>query len=342
MNSYSHKLSLSSNRSSRNKSSSSSQHGVWYYNSGDSSDVSWNPFSDIDNEIIEDGFCKNEKRLELDDYYIDLDKSILIDKQNSSIQKSIKRCIRQSHETPLRSERFYTTQKLVKSCNNNDLNDRRFINEWKRRYTKMSIDDKLEQAANGIIKEGMQLGKQIEAEWIAQQLRSVKSKSNVEMEKCIILLYTHESFLYRLINTTLRENDQSKIDNLGAFAELLSKCDCSSSMDQLGYAGELYRGAQLDEQTIESYRQSVGQTKTWDAFSSTSKNRKKAESFGNVLFIINRDKSTRYRFSGMDISSISHYPEEEEVLIRAARNFTIEKFERDDLTGKYRIFLLLH
>jgi len=43
----------------------------------------------------------------------------------------------------------------------------------------------------------------------------------------------------------------------------------------------------------------------------------------------------------MDISAISHYPEEEEVLIRAARNFIVEKVEKDNDNGKYIIFLSL-
>jgi len=325
----------------KNNSESVSERGVWYYNVSDSSGLSWIPFADIDNEILEEAFSKNKTNLQLDNYHIDLGHCIQIDKQDSSIQRSIKRCICQPREAPLRSERFYTPQKLVKSFSDHDSNDRRFINAWQRRYKTMSTDEKLEKAADGIMKEGIRLGKGVEAEWIAQQLRSVKNKSNAEVEKCVIVLYTLESFLYRLVNTTLRENDQSKVDTVGAFAQLLFHCDCSSSKGIVGYAGELYRGAQLDEQTIEMYKQAVGHTKTWDAFSSTSKNRKKAESFGNVLFIINRVKSTRYRFSGMDVSPISNYPEEEEVLIRAARNFIVEKVERDDLTGKHFIFLSL-
>ncbi len=296
---------------------------------------------DIDNEIVDEAFSKNRKKLELDDYYIDLDKCIQINKQDSSIQRSIKRCICQPHEAPLRSERFYVSQKLVKSFNDNDSNDRRFINEWRRRYKNMSVNEKLQKAADGIRKEGILLGKNVEADWIAQQLCLVKNKPDLEVGKCIIELYTHESFLYRLVNTTLRENDQSKVDTLGAFAQLLFQCDCSSFVGKSGYAEELYRGAQLDEQTIESYKQAIGQTKTWDAFSSTSKNRKKATSFGNVLFIINRDKSAKYKFSGIDVSDISHYSDEEEVLIRAARNFIVENVEREDNTGKYLIFLSL-
>jgi hypothetical protein len=275
----------------------------------------------------------------LDDYIIHLHKFIQIDKSNSSIQKSIKRSICPSHQTNLRPERFYTSQKLVKSFSDGDSNDHRFIKEWQRQHKRISIDQMLEQAAEGIRKQGIELGKQVEAEWIARQLIQVKGKSNSEVEKCIVSLYTNECFLSRLINTTLRENDHSKINTLGPFSQLLFHCDCSPELRQFGYAGELYRGAQLDEQTIESYKQSLGMKKTWDAFSSTSQNRAKAEKFGNVLFIINLAKSTKYKYLGMDISSRSCFPEEEEVLIRASRNFIVEKVQKDEQTEKYFIFL---
>jgi hypothetical protein len=333
--------SLSSEVSTKIEYLSVNERGVCFYNVENACDSCWIPFGDIDNEIIEEAFSKNRKKIQLDNYLIDLDRLIQIDKQDSSIERPIKRCIRQLHETPLRSERFYSPEKLVKSFTNNDTNDHRFINEYHKRYSTKSIDEMLEKAAEGIIKEGILLGQQIEAEWIAQRIRSVIGKSKAEVEKCIISLYTYETFLYRLINTTLRENDQSKFDTLGRFIQLLFHCDCSPTLEKVGYDGQLYRGAQLDDKTIESYKQSIGLVKTWDAFSSTSKNRAKAECYGNVLFIINRHKSTRYRFSGMDISAISHYPEEEEVLIRAARNFIVEKVEKDNDNGKYIIFLSL-
>jgi len=64
-------------------SSSVNERRVWYYNVGDSSNTSWIPFADIDNEIVDEAFSKNRKKLELDDYYIDLDKCIQINKQDS-------------------------------------------------------------------------------------------------------------------------------------------------------------------------------------------------------------------------------------------------------------------
>lgn len=324
-----------------NQSLSSNERGIWYYNIKNRSTSSWIPFGDIDNEIIEEGFCKNNKTIELDNYLIDFDRMIKIDKKDLSNKTSIKRSIHRLNETPLRSERFYSCEKLVQSFNDNDKNDHRFLNQWKKINRNKSIDELLEKAAEGIIQEGILIDNEIEAKWIGQQIRSVIGKSQSDIDKCIILLYTYETFLYRLINSTLRENDQTKLENLGPFCQLLFRCDCSPTIDKVGYDQELYRGAQLDEKTIQSYQQSIGLIKTWDAFSSTSKNRLKAESYGNVLFIINRNKSTRYRFSGMDISLISNYPEEEEVLIRAARNFIVEKVEQNQINGKYIIYLLL-
>ena len=94
----------------------------------------------------------------------------------------------------------------------------------------------------------------------------MKGKTIFEIEKCIISLYTQESFLYRLINSSLRENDQTKLNTLGAFSQLLFHCDCSSTISKFGYAGELYRGAQLDEETIESYKKAIGQYQNMGCF----------------------------------------------------------------------------
>lgn len=312
---------------------------VWSYNTGDSS---WVRFADIDNEIVEAAYRRDEKQeVELDDAFVDLSRRVQKKKRNLTIEQPIKREELLLDQNNLRPERFYVEPKLVKSFSDSDSNDRRFIKEWKRRHARVSTDQLLDLAASGILREGRLLNQSIEAEWISSQLAAMKGKSSEEMNKTVLNLYTRESFLYRLINATLRDNDQSKLDTLGAFSQLLFHCDCSPDLRPFGYQGELYRGAQLDEETIQSYEAAVGKVKTWDAFSSTSKVRATAESFGNVLFIINRAKSTKYRFAGMDISSISAYPEEEEVLIRAARDFLVEKVERNDKKDKYLIYLAL-
>ena len=157
-----------------------------------------------------------------------------------------------SDRSSLRQQRFCTAPKLVKSFSDVNSKDHRLIHEWQRRHRRMPIDDKLEEAAKGIVQEGMAIGEEAEAAIIADQLRAVKGQSNADLEKAIVSLYTRESFLYRSINGALRDNDESKCDTLGAFSQLLFHCDCSSTFNELGYTDELYRGAQLDSQAIES------------------------------------------------------------------------------------------
>jgi hypothetical protein len=311
---------------------------VWCYDEGN---TGWLRFNDIDNDIIEAAYQRNEKEVELDDAFVDIHRLIRKSKLNLKIEGTIKRENRLIDPVNIRTQRFFSQPKLVKSFRESDSNDHRFIKKWQQQNPRCSVDELLDRAANGILLEGHLLNQPIEAEWISSQLQALKGKSNDEINRVIINIYSRESFLYRALNTALRDNDQSKLNHFGAFCQLLFHCDCSSDLRSFGYQGELYRGAQLDQQTIESYRQAIGKMKTWDAFSSTSKIRATAESFGNVLFIINRAKTVKYRFSGVDISSMSAYPQEEEVLIRAARNFLVEKVEQDPTTNKYLIFLSL-
>jgi len=301
---------------------------AWFYNDCDStSDSKWIPFGDVDNRIIEEAFSNGKTHVQLDQCSIDL--------------RQCRRTHRQRTNS-VRSDRFYTCEKLCQPLNEDETkNNYRFMNECRKQYRSIPTDQLLEKAAEGIITEGSALDKQKEAEWIGEQLRSVKGKSKPDIEKCVIFLYTFESFLYRLINRTLRENDHSKMNTLGAFCQILFQTDCSPTTEKVGYNDTLYRGAQLDQKTIKSYEQSIGQIKTWDAFTSTSKIRAKAECYGNVLFIINHDHSTRYKWSGMDISAISFYPSEDEVLIRAARNFRVDNVEKDPSKEKYIISLTL-
>ena len=322
------------NRPSNEDQRGENQRWIWFYQNDD-----WIPFGDIENQLIENAFTHQISQLELDHFTIHFDQNIRIDKDNSSIKRPIKRSRIELNEIPVRSERFQTSEKPVESLNDN--NHRRFLNQSRKKFGKMSLDDLLENAANGIVKEGIQLNKQCESEWIAEQLKSIQGKSKEEIEKLVIYLYTFESFLYRLINQTLRENDLSKIDTLGSFIQILFKTDCSTTTEKVGFHGILYRGAQLDQKTIQSYKESIGSIKTWDAFASTSQNRIQAECYGNVLFIINHQKQTRYKYSGMDISLISYYPTEQEVLIRAGRDFLVENVEEDTMKNKVYIYLSL-
>jgi hypothetical protein len=49
----------------------------------------------------------------------------------------------------------------------------------------------------------------------------LQGKELKEIQRCCVFLYTTESFLYQLVNSTLRTDDCSKIDTLGAYCYLL-------------------------------------------------------------------------------------------------------------------------
>lgn len=168
---------------------------------------------------------------------------------------------------------------------------------------------------------------------MAEQLKSC-DKSREELARCATRLYSAESFLYKLVNSTLRSNDMSKVDTLGPFCCLLYQhlSDNRSRNDHT-----LYRGVTLTEEMIEEYKQNIGEEIRWSAFTSTTKDCQVAEQFGNTLFII-AVKSSDYNWLS-DISHLSNYPYEQEVLLDTQRRFKVDKIEHDPTNGKYLIYM---
>ena len=73
---------------------------------------------------------------------------------------------------------------------------------------------------------------------MAEQLRACKTKPRREVSKVCIHLYTRESFLYHVLNTTLRDADYSKLDTLGPLCFLMR--DYSRTCTE--FIGTVYRG----------------------------------------------------------------------------------------------------
>ncbi|CAF1107407.1 unnamed protein product [Didymodactylos carnosus] len=198
----------------------------------------------------------------------------------------------------------------------------------------------VEKAAEGLISEGKKVGKQREAEWMAQELLNVKDKKKEEVYPVCVRLYTMESFLYKKMNETMRSVGdekhidflQSKVPTFGPFAYLLYKL---LVYDKKWWT--VYRGAQLSDDMIEQYKDSIGKYRAFPAFTSTSRSRAKAEQFGNVLFEI------QARNVGADVSSYSVYPNEEEVLLPPYFNFCVRScsllFDRNKRQNKWIICL---
>ncbi|CAF0846009.1 unnamed protein product [Adineta steineri] len=116
-----------------------------------------------------------------------------------------------------RSERFCLPPKMIsnnKSSNTSvnvaDWNGSKFVFEWQMRCQNLetlSFGDIMHEALEGIYIEGKKIGQEHEAQWIIDHYVPITKQSNKKIFQACVRLYTAESFVYRLINTALRDND---------------------------------------------------------------------------------------------------------------------------------------
>lgn len=216
---------------------------------------------------------------------------------------------------------------------------------------KKTISDIVEEAAYGIINEGLIIGKLHEAQWLSQQFVIVKDfGSNIkaksiknfpsEIGETCAYLYTKESFLYKLINRVFRDLysvTREQIRSLGPFCWLLDWYLYDKPTTDIL---TVYRGLNLDDQQRKQFMEEMMK---FTSFISTTLSRKVAEFYdGNTLLIIDlnqRDNNHKYITCGRNISSLSDFPEEEEFLIWPGREFAFVKYEYDILNKKHVIYL---
>lgn len=190
----------------------------------------------------------------------------------------------------------------------------------------------------GILAESELINKKFDGQSIANELMQQKYSGIEVVQRCCVRLYTAESFLYKLVNSTLRTDDRSKLDTLGAYCFMLWYYLYSGSEKKL----TLYRGADLKVETIEKYKQAVGRSLKWLAFTSTSKDREVAEIYSvNTLFIIETMVGRNDSYWAKDITWISKYHDEQEVLITGGHPFKVVRVDQNLEDGKYLIYLSL-
>ncbi|CAF1213439.1 unnamed protein product [Adineta steineri] len=319
----------------------------------------WNRYSDIENVIIEEAYTTLKKsNVMLDDYHIDFEQGIQIANDDINKQHLIKREEINKEDKRLRATRFMSDPIAPTSSFHDLIGYKKiFIDEFIDLFNLKSVVDweyrkheLVEKAMAGILYEGQLAGKQHEAKWIIEQLEKVKNKTKKDIGECCVYLYTLESFLYKTLNHTMRlisekkyENIwRNKIETLGPFTFLLNYYLSYESVSHRT-STTVYRGAQLTDEMIDQYKkavQSKDSRRSFQAFTSCSRNRIKAEQFGNTLFIFNPKTRTSYRTLNMDISFISAYPNEEEVLIKPGRAFEIERVDYDKDKKKHIIYLI--
>ncbi|UJR12417.1 hypothetical protein I4U23_016593 [Adineta vaga] len=319
--------------------------------------VEWKPYSDVENMIIEEAFQAGQDHVVLDNYSIDFKHNIQVLNEDGNKQRPIKRMSCRVDTNHVREERFTFTP----------INHRRpfgglygwispFITEVAK-YLKITIDQLpskdikvipliVEEAALGIVEEGKKIGKQREAAKIAKILREKKHAVMKEVWECCAHLYSLESFLYKKLNETMRligdqEYEQTwrdKVRTLGPFCLLL--WDNPSNYQSTQNGTILYRGAALSDELISIFKEDYliedKPVRSFQSFTSCTRDRAVAEMFGNVLFIM----TVKHAFA-VDLKPFSKYPDEEEELVSPGVCFTINRVEYDQHENKHVIYLEL-
>ena len=315
----------------------------------------WNHYSDVENIIIERAYSNKQPKAILDEYYIDFNDDLQVSNQDSYKQRPVKRVTRNREDKHLREDRFmdlpvgsgrsfggqygWVSPFIIEVRRDLGLKPEELPSQ-----KPALIPMLVEKAAQGIVKEGKHIQKQKEAEEIANILLGKKHKGIEEVWGCCAYLYSLESFLYKTLNAAMRlvgsKDDEkvwrSKVRTLGPFCLLLwddpfnkkVKCDI-----------ELYRGAKLKAEQIDTYKEMAknkNQYGSFQGFSSCSRNRTKAEEFGNVLFIM----KVLFAFIA-DLSELSEYSNEEEELVTPGVCFRVERVEFDGTKDKHFIYLEL-
>jgi hypothetical protein len=317
----------------------------------------WAPYSDVLNMIIEEAFTNDEVHAILDDYHIDFKRQLQISNNDKSQQRPVKRMVCNIDDYHIREERFIFTS----------INPKRpfgglygWISPFIKKATKYlditrdqlpSRDETIvpmvvEEAARGIVEEAKLIGKQCEGEKLAKILLEKKQAGIKEVWKCCAYLYSLESFLYKRLNEIMRligseEHEQdwrNKVRTLGPFCLLLWDNPFDNNPTVRGTI--LYRGANFTDVLISSLQDDCSKSnkpiRSFQSFISCSRNRAKAEPFGNVLFIM----EVKHAFT-VNLQPFSKYPAEEEELLYPGVCFTVDRIEFDKHQNKHMINISL-
>ncbi|UJR12473.1 hypothetical protein I4U23_016648 [Adineta vaga] len=205
----------------------------------------------------------------------------------------------------------------------------------------LDLNAELQSLVAELEEEGINLGKQTESEMLIKELCTLIDETSGEVGQGCVRLYSMHTFLYQQLNQFLREADRTKIETYGSFVRLLySYFNHPWSIEV--HSIEVYRGMNLLPSMIDEYKKVAKSSASfrWAGFSSTSKSRKLVEDLDtNTLFIMKLIKVYSREKKAIDISDYSQYPEEEEVMLKSAVQFTVDKVDYDDEKKKHYINL---
>jgi hypothetical protein len=187
-------------------------------------------------------------------------------------------------------------------------------------------------------------------------LRKSEKKKMEALEDYCAELYTKPCFIYRMVNIALRDHDHTKRRTLGPYCFLVFNYIGRHFDDKFSIRRRLrqnfrparsqpwtvFRGDYISREMIEEYRRAAGdQSKyfKWLPFVSTSRDQSIAENFAkNVLYVIElQHYSLKDQFA--DMSTISSFKGEQEILLQPGVRFQVVKLEFNDMKSLYSVHI---
>ena len=149
--------------------------------------------------------------------------------------------------------------------------------------------------------------------------------------------YTRESFLYRQLNKALR---MQNIDSMFVFRFLIRDIEKQLKEHQCTTSMRVYRGQLMSNEELELLKESIGQLISMNSFLSTTNDRRVALSFlysstksdriQRVLFEIDADPQLKNIRAFADITSLSYFAGESEILFMLGSIFRLISVDQND------------
>jgi hypothetical protein len=371
-------------RESEMKSSNQNEF-FWIYQTNidpwDSTQITqWTPYPNEISSTIEKAFRRGSEQVFIDEMYrVDLKHFVQEHIDNPNRQRPIRRRSKQGLQISndeeggselWRRERLSFPLGLVSSCSTSvdtNYHGLPFVTDWLLAFTKGKMNVTFS-SIFPVLVQGLEQEGQTESTAVVKEIvdilnevrdRTLKKKEKKRMKElhaCCIKLYTKDCYIYRVVNTALRDDDRTKLNTLGPYCYLVYNSIGQHLNDYLSIRHRLrntihpvesqsmivYRGDHISRETIEEYRQAAKDNSKyfkWLPFVSTSLDRDVAESFGcNVLYII---ELQRYLSNDQfaNLKANSYIKGEEEILLRPGVRFQVDKVTFDSITGRQLVYI---
>ncbi|CAF4238300.1 unnamed protein product [Rotaria magnacalcarata] len=359
---------------------------IWMYQSNidpwnDNQNTEWTPYSDDVSVAIENAFNAGAEHIFIDDYYqIDLKNFIQINTDDVHLQRRVRRQnrISQIDNAEGNENKFGLRERLAfpldtaPGCSTTIDTLHRgspFIQDWILTFTHGNLVVTFDCIFPALV-EGLKYEGQTDEEpqstidGLVKDLNDVQEKSSKKkeheriqmLEDMCAKLYTKDCYVFRIINTALRDNNLQKLHTLGPYCYLLYNYIGRANKDHFSihaffwqkfHSKEpsctiVYRGDYITNERIKEYSQAAGNKNIyfkWLPFVSTSKCRDVADSFGqNVTYVIKlRHRSSHDQFTFLNQNT--YYPTEEEILLRPGTRFRVTAVKHYDLSGRSLIHI---